>query len=154
MTNLVRRGRCVADGILIPRKRRKVDYIYLLPAFLCFTAFLAGVIPCVWCLNADLFAFISVAIFVVSLLAHVYILMRWKRYTDSSPLAYAITQPVAHLIIMTFALCVGSVNVCQLAPVEGDVSWLAESTMLPHDAKLAEVVGQFDTAKDDHKPLR
>lgn len=131
----------------MPMTVRQPDYIYLLPAFLCFTAFLAGVIPCMWCLDAALFAAVSVAIFVISLFAHGYILLRWKRYKNSSPLAYAITQPVAHLIIMTFALCVGSVNVCQTVPVESDAALLTQDPLFQHDAELSEFVGRFDSAK-------
>lgn len=122
----------------------KLDYVYLLPAFLCFAAFLAGIIPCMWCLDATVFAFISLAIFVVSLLAHVYILMRWKRYKNSSPLAYALTQPVAHLIVMTFALCVGSVNVCQTVPTPSDASLLAGSELFQQDAEMAKLIGAFE----------
>ena len=87
-------------------------FIYLTPAISCCVAILCGVIPCVFCLNGVGFAWASFAVFLISIVFHVYIIFRWKRYADHSPLAYAIVQPCNHLIIMTIALVVGSTNLC------------------------------------------
>ncbi len=118
---------------------RNLDYIYVLPAFLCFIAFLAGVIPCVLCLNADFFAWLSVGIFIASLFAHVYMLVLWKRYKHSSPLAYALTQPFAHFIILTFALSVGSVNLCQ--PTASSTR-LTDNELILDDTRISDFIGQ------------
>lgn len=119
----------------------RVDFVYLTPALLCFTAFLAGIVPCALCLDSTIFAYISLGIFVVSLVAHTYILFHWKRYKGSSPFAYAITQPVAHLIIMVFALCVGSVNVCS-AGANRDDFVLQDNYLSQHSMEISEVIAR------------
>ncbi len=93
-------------------------FIYLTPAILCCAAILCGVIPCVFCLSGVGFAWASLAVFLISIIFHVYIIFRWKRYADHSPLAYAIVQPCNHLIIMTIALAVGATSLCGI-PSEG-----------------------------------
>lgn len=117
----------------------RIDFVYLAPAMLCFSAFLAGVVPCAFCLDSTVFAYISLGIFAISLVAHAYILFHWKRYKGSSPLAYAITQPVAHLIIMAFALCVGSVNVCSGGPIRDD-SILQDNHLFQHDLEMSDAI--------------
>lgn len=121
--------------------RERVDFVYLTPALLCFTAFLAGIVPCAFCLNSTVFAYLSLAIFAISLVAHAYILFQWKRYKGSSPFAYAITQPVAHLIIMVFALCVGSVNVCSTV-AEQDESVLRDNHLLQPKTDISDVISR------------
>ena len=89
-------------------------FIYLTPAISCCVAMLCGAIPCVFCINGVGFAWASFAVFLISIIFHVYIIFRWKRYANHSPLAYAIVQPCNHLIIMTIALAVGSTNLCSI----------------------------------------
>lgn len=90
----------------------KLDFVYLIPALLCNLALLCGVVPAVFCLDGAAFAYLSVLIFLVSLVFHIYILVRWRRYRDSSPFAYAVVQPALHLIMLVFALAVGSTSLC------------------------------------------
>lgn len=90
----------------------KLDFVYVIPALLCNAALLCGVVPAVFCLNGKVFAYISIVIFLVSLVFHVYILARWQRYRNSSPIAYAIVQPTLHLIMLVFALMVGATSLC------------------------------------------
>lgn len=119
----------------------KLDIVYITPALLCLLALFAGIVPSVFCLNSTLFAYISVGIFLFSLLAHIYILFLWRRYKDSSPLAYAITQPAAHFIILAFALTVGATSMCSLEPSPADTARLTDNPLIPINNTIAEVVG-------------
>lgn len=94
----------------------KIDFVYLIPALLCNVALLCGVVPAVFCLDGQVFAYISIVVFFVSLIFHVYILARWQRYQNSSPFAYAVVQPALHLIMLVFALAVGSTSLCTPKP--------------------------------------
>lgn len=119
---------------------RSLDFLYLAPALLCSVAFLAGIVPCVWCLDGQLFAYISLAIFIVSIFVHIYILFRWKRYKHSSPLAYAITQPSAHFIVMAFALCVGATNLCM--PIDRDDVILKDNDLFQYNIEMSDVISK------------
>ena|GEM_PF-5472914 len=90
----------------------KLDFVYLVPAILCNLALLCGVVPAVFCLDGKAFAYLSVFIFLISLVFHIYILARWQRYQNSSPFAYAVVQPALHAIMLVFALMVGSTSLC------------------------------------------
>lgn len=118
----------------------KFDLVYLTPAFLCFTAFLAGIIPCAFCLDSTVFAYISIGIFLFSIAVHIYILFYWKRYRDSSPLAYALTQPAAHIVIMTFALCVGTTNVCTPVKHGNEALALPDNNLFQHNIEMPETI--------------
>lgn len=91
---------------------KRVDFIYVAPALLCNFALLSGIIPSAFCLDGALFAKISVGIFILSIFLHIYILFRWRKYQNSSPVAYGIVQPCLHLIILMFALVVGETSMC------------------------------------------
>lgn len=119
----------------------KLDLVYLTPALLCLLALLAGIIPSVFCLDGAVFAHISVGIFVFSLLAHVYILFYWTRYKDSSPVAYAITQPAAHFIILTFALAVGATSMCAPDSLRAiDPVALSDNALIPVNDSIADAI--------------
>lgn len=94
----------------------KIDFVYLIPALLCNLALLCGVIPAVFCLDGQVFAYISIIVFLISLIFHAYILVRWHHYQNSSPFAYAVVQPALHLIMLVFALAVGSTSLCTPKP--------------------------------------
>jgi uncharacterized membrane protein (DUF4010 family) len=94
----------------------KLDFPFLAPAVLCNIAFILGTLPPVFCLDATLFAYVSVGIFLLSILIHIYILWAWKRYQDSSPLGYAIVQPALHMIMLVYALAVGAADFCAAKP--------------------------------------
>lgn len=97
----------------------RARFIYVLPALLCLLAMSFGIIPSVFCLDGKPFAWLSVAVFIISLLLHGYILLQWRRYADHSPLAYALVQPFNHLIILCFALAVGATSMCAKPPASG-----------------------------------
>lgn len=120
--------------------KHKLDLVYITPALLCLLALVAGIIPSVFCLDSALFAAVSVGIFLFSLVAHIYILFLWKRYKDSSPMAYAITQPAAHFIILAFALAVGATSMCSLEPSPADAASLADNPLIPLNDTIAEVI--------------
>ena len=82
---------------------------------MCCAAGLLGIIPCVLCIDGKVFAYMSVVVFLVSIMFHVYILIKWRQYADHSPVVYAIVQPCNHLIIMCFALAVGSTSMCNIS---------------------------------------
>lgn len=103
----------------------KLDFTFLAPAILCNMAFVLGTLPPLLCLDATLFAYVSVGLFLLSILIHIYILMVWKRYQDSSPLGYAIVQPSLHLIMLMYALAVGAADFCAETPTS--------TTPLPFD---------------------
>ncbi len=117
-----------------------LDLVYITPALLCLLALVAGIVPSVFCLNSSVFAAISVGIFLFSLLAHVYILFLWKRYKDSSPMAYAITQPAAHFIILAFALAVGGTSMCSLEVPRTDAAGLTDNPLITIDDTIAEII--------------
>jgi len=96
--------------------RKKFDFTFIAPAVLCNLAFILGTIPALFCLNSRIFAYVSVAVFLFSIVIHIYILMRWTRYKDSSPLGYAIVQPALHMIMLVYALAVGVTNFCAPPP--------------------------------------
>ena len=90
----------------------KLDFVYLAPALLCNVALLCGVIPAVFCLNGIVFAYISVGIFLISILLHIYIMIQWQKYKASAPFGYAVVQPVLHMITLVLALAVGATSLC------------------------------------------
>lgn len=94
-------------------------FIYITPAVLCCMAMLCGVIPCVLCLDGTVFAYISLGLFFISILIHIYIIARWRQYASHSPIGYAIVQPCNHFIIMCIALAVGATSVCNV-PVKAN----------------------------------
>lgn len=96
--------------------RRKFDFTFIAPAALCNLAFILGTIPPIFCLRARAFAYISVGIFLFSIAIHIYILFRWRRYQDSSPLGYAIVQPALHMIMLIYALAAGAADFCAPSP--------------------------------------
>lgn len=104
----------------------KIDFTFIAPALLCNVAFMVGTLPPVLCLDATLFAYLSVGIFVLSILIHIYILFHWRRYQDSSPLGYAIVQPALHMIMLVYALAVGAADFCAAKPTPAE-------TPLNHD---------------------
>lgn len=97
---------------MIGRFLSKPHFIYVTPALLCCATIVCGFIPSVFCLDGGPFAKLSIAIFLASLVIHVYILARWKDYSDSGPMVYALVQPSLHLFLMALALAVGSTNMC------------------------------------------
>lgn len=117
----------------------RLDMVYLTPALLCLLALFAGIVPSVFCLSSGVFAVISIGIFIFSLLAHIYILVLWKRYKDSSPLAYALTQPAAHFIILAFALAVGATSMCSQEPTPMNAP-LSDNPHIQVQNTIAEVV--------------
>jgi hypothetical protein len=102
----------------MPKFFSRVDFIYITPAILCCLAIFCGLIPPLFCLTSSIFMYISIGVFVVSILIHIVILCLWKRYSNVAPFAYAIVQPCLHLILLTFALFVGSTNLCAVNSVK------------------------------------
>lgn len=100
---------------------KKFDFTFIAPALLCNMAFVLGTIPPVFCLNSAAFAYISIGIFLFSIAIHIYILFRWKRYQDSSPLGYAIVQPALHMIMLVYALAAGATDFCAPTPAREQV---------------------------------
>jgi hypothetical protein len=103
--------------------KNKFDFVYIAPALLCNTALLSGIIPSAFCLDSSLFAQVSMLIFVLSIILHIYILFQWAKYKDSSPVAYGIVQPLLHFVILVIALTVGETSMCsktQLTPEESE----------------------------------
>ena len=58
------------------------------------------------------FAYISVLLFLISILFHIYTLILWRRYWGQACLIYAIGQPLIHICILTFATIVSATNSC------------------------------------------
>lgn len=102
--------------IMLRKLATTPQFIYVAPALLCSLTMLCGFIPSLFCLDGAIFAKISVAIFIASLVIHFYILMRWKDYSNSGPMAYALVQPSLHLILMALSLAVGATNMCAPSP--------------------------------------
>jgi hypothetical protein len=96
--------------------RKKFDFTFIAPAVLCNFAFILGTIPPLLCLNSRFFSYASVGVFLFSIVIHIYILLRWTRYKDSSPLAYAIVQPTLHMIMLVYALAAGATDFCAAPP--------------------------------------
>lgn len=92
---------------------RELDFVYLAPALLFNGAFICGIIPAMFCVDGTLFAYISIAIFVISIVAHIYIMFHWQRYQECSPVAYALIQPALHFMVLVFALAVGATSICE-----------------------------------------
>ncbi len=120
--------------------KRKLDFPFLVPAILCNLAFLMGTIPAWLCLNGAVFAWGSVALFLISLLAHLYIILQWHKYRDSSPLGYAIVQPALHAVMLVYSLAVGSTSRC--VPPPPDRSTIQQIERLPRDHGLSEVISE------------
>lgn len=127
--------------VLDPVTLAKLDFVYLIPALLCNAALLCGLLPAVFCLDGVVFAQVSVAIFLLSLIFHIVILANWRRYRDSSPFAYAVVQPALHLIMLVFALAVGSVSLCVPKINQLPAAQLIESETLPNRDRVSEAVG-------------
>lgn len=120
-------------------KRKKLDFTFIAPAVMCNMAFVLGTIPPVFCLNGKIFAYISVAIFLFSLVVHVYILYHWKRYQNSSPLGYAIVQPALHMIMLVYALAVGATNFCAPRPPAAEMFSPIDQELLPPPPDLPDL---------------
>lgn len=128
--------------LLKPAKlpRKKFDFTFIAPALLCNVAFILGTIPPLFCLNSQIFAFVSVGVFLFSIVIHIYILMRWTRYKDSSPLGYAIVQPALHMIMLVYALAAGATNFCAPPPARQNPPNLRELPPPPPDLSKASSV--------------
>lgn len=100
---------------MFARLTTRVQFIYVAPAVLCCMTVLCGFIPAIFCLDGAGFAKLSVAIFAASLVVHVYILARWKTYSNAGPMVYALVQPPLHLFLMALSLAVGSTSMCDIS---------------------------------------
>jgi hypothetical protein len=119
----------------------KFDFTFLAPAVLCNIAFMIGTVPPLFCLDATFFAYLSLGIFVLSILIHIYILFRWQRYQDSSPLGYAIVQPALHMIMLVYALAVGAADFCAAKPVPAEITPL-DHNYLPPPPDISEAISE------------
>lgn len=137
------------DVHMKPKPATKFDFTFLAPAILFNVAFLLGTLPPLFCLDATVFAYISVGIFLLSILIHIYILLVWKRYQNSSPLGYAIVQPALHMIMLVYALAVGAADFCAEKPVSSEMLPL-DHALLPPPPDIPERL--FDENFNDKTP--
>ncbi len=119
---------------------RRVEWTYVAPALLCNAAFIVGTLPVLLCWKSALLLPLSLTIFGISLALHGFILYRWKRYKDASPFAYAIVQPTLHLIVLVYALAVGSITLCAPARTSVDESALGEREFFSAMPGIAQTI--------------
>lgn len=97
----------------IEKNGNGLDYAFLAPVILLLLSFVCGIIPSLFCsLNKIYFANTSILLFFISIGFHFYILFLWRRYEGTASLAYALCQPIMHIVILAFATIVSATNTC------------------------------------------
>lgn len=99
---------------MISKTHTVLDYVFIAPSILLILTFICGIVPSLWCnLDKLIFAYLSLAMFIISIGFHIYSLILWKRYWGLAPLAYAIGQPTMHFAVMTFSMIVSATMTCE-----------------------------------------